>query len=380
MVSIAILFCSFFSNRDSFTLKALELSHFETAVKWSLDRFYENNSQYNYECLRFVQNAFNAAGVSTSTMGCAKNAANSWVCSTSENAPRGSLVFWDWLGTVNGEYKNWGHVGISIGNGEFVHNFDKKIQKDSISDFNSRYRNSHTFLGYGFIETQTYTNWFINEFYNNKNLEGSPVLIDYENQISHNYGDGSPHSNVNNDFFSIRWQGLFDIEPGVYRFDYRTDDGIRVWLDDNLIIDDWNLQGASNKSIHFRINGTSFNKHKVKCEYFEQQGASEIYLSWTQVSSSLTPTPNDDEVIVFEGSNYQGNYVRLKWGYYPNPSRIGLQNDSISSIKVGRQVQACLFEHDGFDGKMEWISYDDPDLSDNQIGNDSVSSMKVYGR
>jgi parallel beta-helix repeat protein len=35
--------------------------------------------------------------------------------------PRGAFVFYDCTGTINGETKNWGHVGLSLGNGEIVH-------------------------------------------------------------------------------------------------------------------------------------------------------------------------------------------------------------------------------------------------------------------
>lgn len=38
--------------------------------------------------------------------------------------PKGTFVFYDCLGVINGERKNWGHVGLSIGNGEVIHAWD----------------------------------------------------------------------------------------------------------------------------------------------------------------------------------------------------------------------------------------------------------------
>jgi cell wall-associated NlpC family hydrolase len=35
--------------------------------------------------------------------------------------PRGAFVFYDWFGTIEGVYKNWGHVGLSLGDGQLVH-------------------------------------------------------------------------------------------------------------------------------------------------------------------------------------------------------------------------------------------------------------------
>lgn len=39
--------------------------------------------------------------------------------------PKGTFVFYDCVGVINGEQKNWGHVGLSIGNGEVNHAWDK---------------------------------------------------------------------------------------------------------------------------------------------------------------------------------------------------------------------------------------------------------------
>jgi cell wall-associated NlpC family hydrolase len=36
------------------------------------------------------------------------------------NPPRGELVFWSWMGTVDGVTRNWGHVGISLGGGRAI--------------------------------------------------------------------------------------------------------------------------------------------------------------------------------------------------------------------------------------------------------------------
>lgn len=39
--------------------------------------------------------------------------------------PLGAFIFYDAFGTINGLYRNWGHVGLSIGEGKVIHAFDR---------------------------------------------------------------------------------------------------------------------------------------------------------------------------------------------------------------------------------------------------------------
>ena len=91
--------------------------------------------------------------------------------------------------------------------------------------------------------------------------------------------------------------------------------------------------------------------------------------------------PNDDEVALFEAGNYLGDCVVKGIGSYPNPNAIGLDNDSISSIKVGALVKATLCQAANYGGRCEAFRDNDPNLTDNDVGNDTVSSAQVkrYG-
>lgn len=91
------------------------------------------------------------------------------------------------------------------------------------------------------------------------------------------------------------------------------------------------------------------------------------------------PSPNNDQIGLYEHADYCGAYKILGIGEYPNPGAIGLANDSISSVKVGSNVKALLCKHDGFQDCEEFLN-NDPNLSDNPVGNDSVSSVKVQPR
>jgi hypothetical protein len=52
-------------------------------------------------------------------------------------------------------------------------------------------------------------------------------------------------------------------------------------------------------------------------------------------------------------------------------------NDRVSSIRVPAGYRVTLYEHEGFRGRSETFTTDDPDLTDNRIGDNRVSSIRV---
>jgi hypothetical protein len=77
-------------------------------------------------------------------------------------------------------------------------------------------------------------------YWNNMTLSGTAVLQRSEANLDYDWGAGSPAPGiVNNDQFSARWTRYVDFTAGTYRFTATADDGIRVWLDNELIINDW---------------------------------------------------------------------------------------------------------------------------------------------
>ena len=80
---------------------------------------------------------------------------------------------------------------------------------------------------------------FCVSYFNNQYLNGNPRLLNHEPAIAHNWGENGPAPGLPENSFSIRWQGQFDFNPGNYVFNVQFDNGVRVWVDDQLIIDAW---------------------------------------------------------------------------------------------------------------------------------------------
>lgn len=121
------------------------------------------------------------------------------------------------------------------------------------------------------------------EYFNNETLTGTPVLVRTDPAIDFDWGMESPHPSVNSDHFSVRWRGTITVPAGTYRFDMGSDDGSRLWIDDQLVIDRWD-QCCRYWS---RTVSLSAGAHQVRMEMHERAGAAWARLYWQQVPSPL---------------------------------------------------------------------------------------------
>ena len=100
------------------------------------------------KCLAFVANCWSNLGATFSSACCAYNYGNSHIQSTSiDNIPIGADVFFGNCGggpCSNCGASYYGHIGVYVGNGEFVHATGGSVQKSSLSSWRNKYR------GWGF--------------------------------------------------------------------------------------------------------------------------------------------------------------------------------------------------------------------------------------
>ena len=76
----------------------------------------------------------------------------------------------------------------------------------------------------------------------------------------------SPNHLIPEDEFSARWTRNLNLTEGYYEFSASADDGIRVFIDDKILIDEWRPQAFASFSKKLQIKGGS---HKFRIEYFE---------------------------------------------------------------------------------------------------------------
>jgi hypothetical protein len=131
------------------------------------------------------------------------------------------------------------------------------------------------------------------EYYGNRWLSGSPVLTRDDENIDFDWGYGTPSSHISNDGFSVRWTRTVHLESGLYRFTTTTDDGVRLWVNNHLLIDKWVDQAARSHSGTIHVSGDV----PIKMEYYENGGVASARLTWTRIGDE-PPPPAPGEVIV----------------------------------------------------------------------------------
>ncbi len=127
--------------------------------------------------------------------------------------------------------------------------------------------------------------YFDNEDFSNLKLTRTDATVDF------NLSFGTPDPLINSDTFSIRWTGQITIPlAGSYRFVTRSDDGVRLWLGDQLLIDNFTPHPEiEDRSAPITLNsGQSYN---LRLEYFERTAISVIRLMW------IRPGQTNPEVI-----------------------------------------------------------------------------------
>lgn len=132
------------------------------------------------------------------------------------------------------------------------------------------------------------TNWR-GEYFNNKTLTGSPNLIRDDAQLNFDWGTNSPSNNViTADGFSVRWTRSINLSGGQYRFTVTADDGVRLWVNGLLVVDQWRDGGATSYNVDINLPSGNI---PLKVEYYENTGAAVAKLSWVQLGGSPTPVP-----------------------------------------------------------------------------------------
>lgn len=114
------------------------------------------------------------------------------------------------------------------------------------------------------------------EYYANRSLRGEPVLRRDDPTIDFRWGHGSPGPEVPADGFSVRWTRTVTLEPGTYRFTVTADDGVRLRVNGQPVIDSWVDQPLTAHSGTVYVSGDAH----VELEYYENREVAAVALAW----------------------------------------------------------------------------------------------------
>jgi hypothetical protein len=131
------------------------------------------------------------------------------------------------------------------------------------------------------------------EYFDNPYLYPPPVLVTNEVAVDFDWGFGAPAPNLPGDGFSARWDRTYDLDAAIYRFHLFADDGVRLWLNGELLIDAWYRSPPREISVDYPAGYQGY--YDVSIEYVDFDGAATVRFWWERVSGPLPPPPPYNE-------------------------------------------------------------------------------------
>jgi hypothetical protein len=127
------------------------------------------------------------------------------------------------------------------------------------------------------------------EYYDAMDLTGL-VFTRTDASINNAWGTGSPDPLIGPDTFSVRWTGRIQArysEPTT--FITRSDDGVRLWVNGQKLVDNWTDHGPTENSGTIALQAGQL--YDFTLEYYENGGGAVIELSWQSASQAREIVP-----------------------------------------------------------------------------------------
>jgi len=193
-------------------------------------------------------------------------------------------------------------------------------------------------------------------YLNGLDISNAPVsLVRLDSVVDFYWGNDRPDAAMPFDSFAVIWEGFVEpTETGTYTFSTRTDDGIRLYVNNQLLIDEW--QGQAAKEFSGTISLTAWQQVPIRLEYYEQAVFASAQLKWT-------PPGRETEIIP--------SYL-----LYPDPGALlnaldwqleGYQAQDEIQLNWNTRHQQPLFDYEvlrkNVSGEFEVIAVTDLDIS-----------------
>lgn len=126
-------------------------------------------------------------------------------------------------------------------------------------------------------------------YYDNADFTGATVSR-VDATVNYDWKGGTPAPHISSDTFSVRWTGQVQAAYSqAYTFSTVSDDGVRLWVNGQQLINQWNNHAAREDS--GTITLTVGVKYDIKLEYYNNFGGSVAQLSWASASQAKQIIP-----------------------------------------------------------------------------------------
>jgi hypothetical protein len=104
--------------------------------------------------------------------------------------------------------------------------------------------------------------------------------------VNFGWSSNSPGPGVNANNFSVRWTGKVEASStGNYQFQTVSNDGVRLWINGVLVINNWTSHATSTDT-SASIALTNGTRYAVTMEYYDVSGTAVARLRWKRPGQS----------------------------------------------------------------------------------------------
>jgi PA14 domain/FG-GAP-like repeat len=129
----------------------------------------------------------------------------------------------------------------------------------------------------------------LGQYYSGINFD-TLILTRVDPTINFSWGLGSPDALLGVDRFSTRWTGKVQAKYSeTYTFYTNSDDAVRLWLNGQLVIDNWLPHGLTQDSATITL--VEGQQYDIKLDYYEDTGSASSGLSWSSASQKKENVP-----------------------------------------------------------------------------------------
>ncbi|TDO04707.1 glycoside hydrolase family 3 C-terminal domain-containing protein [Sunxiuqinia elliptica] len=184
------------------------------------------------------------------------------------------------------------------------------------------------------------------EYYNNSKLEGEPAMTRIDSQVNFRWTLFSPDPDkIDYDCYSVRWTGqLLAPKSGNFNIGIEGDDGYRLYINDELVIDNWRKQTVQQltEEYHFEAGKT----YDLKLEFFETVGNVWFKLIWDVDVEKNTDKAIAEAVALAQNSDVSIVAVGIEEGEFRDRAYLSLpgrQEELIQRVAAtGKPVVVVL--------------------------------------
>ena len=183
------------------------------------------------------------------------------------------------------------------------------------------------------------------EYYTNRSLRGTPARVESAPDVDFDWGTGGPFDvtiplpfasftipGSPRDEFSARFTRVRRMRPGWYRFTLKGDDGVRLWVDDRLVINHWKEQASTSYTAEHYVTG---GDHVLRVEYFEARGRADVELQIQAIEFRFQLFANEN-LAGTPAATFDDGMTDLEWRHAP-PVGTAASNGRFSLRATGRK-------------------------------------------